>query len=130
VKSAGLRLAIHNHWWEFGNIDGKLIFNIMLENLDPELSFEVDTYWVKTAGCDPVAVLKSLDKRVPLIHIKDGPCIRTEPMVALGTGSMDIPSIAKAAENAEWLIVELDRCATDMLTAMKESITYMKTVVK
>jgi sugar phosphate isomerase/epimerase len=128
AKDAGLRLAMHNHWWEFGSIDGRLVFDVMLENLEPHVLFEVDTYWVKTAGCDPVAVVKSLGKRAPLIHIKDGPCKQPEPMVAVGSGSMDIPAIIEVAGNAEWLVVELDRCATDMLVALKESFSYMKTL--
>jgi hypothetical protein len=34
---------------------------------------------------------------------------------------MDFPPILKAGSSAEWLIVELDRCATDMLTAVETS---------
>ena len=33
-------------------------------------------------------------------------------------GMIDIPALLKAATHAEWLIVELDRCATDMAEAV------------
>jgi hypothetical protein len=49
-------------------------------------------------------------------------------MVALGEGVMDVPRIiAAGGKNTEWLIVELDRCATDMLTAVEKSYLYLKT---
>ncbi len=130
AKDAGLRLAIHNHWWEFVKLDGHLVFDIMLEHLDPCVFFEIDTYWVKTGGADPATIVKSLGKRAPLLHIKDGPCEQGQPMVAAGKGNMDFPPILKSAKFAEWYIVELDSCATDMLTAVKESLEYLKTVVK
>ena len=43
----------------------------MLESVNPEhLSAEIDTYWVKFAGADPVEVLKRYTGRLPLVHIK------------------------------------------------------------
>jgi hypothetical protein len=61
-----------------------------------------------------------------LLHIKDGPAVQGEPMVAAGEGSMDFPAIAQAAGGAtEWMIVELDACATDMLEAVEKSRRYL-----
>ena len=58
--------------------------------------------------------------------LKDGPLVQTEPMVAVGQGKMDIESIiAAGAGSTEWLVVELDRCATDMMTAVEKSYTYL-----
>ena len=126
LKQNGLRFAIHNHWWEFQNLGTTPVYQLMLKELDPAVLFEVDTYWVKTAGADPVQVVKELGKRAPRLHIKDGPCQQGQPMTAVGKGTMDFPPILKAATHAEWLIVELDACATDMLEAVKESLTYLK----
>ncbi|MEY4233701.1 MAG: hypothetical protein RL635_668, partial [Chloroflexota bacterium] len=36
-------------------------------------------------------------------------------------------SAIAAAANAEWWIVELDSCATDMLQAVQQSYTYLTT---
>jgi hypothetical protein len=47
-------------------------------------------------------------------------------MTALGEGVVDIPSVVKAgAESTDWLIVELDRCATDMMEAVRKSYQYL-----
>jgi len=46
--------------------------------------------------------------------------------VAVGVGVIDVLAIVKAGEgHTEWLIVELDQCATDMLTAVVKSCKYL-----
>jgi sugar phosphate isomerase/epimerase len=122
----GLTFGIHNHWWEFEQVEGRYPYKVMLECLDSAAFFEVDTYWVKTAGPDPAEVVRELGQRAPLLHIKDGPAVKGEPQVALGEGVMDFLSIVRAGEGAtEWLIVELDACATDMMTAVEKSYRYL-----
>jgi sugar phosphate isomerase/epimerase len=126
ARAHDLSFAIHNHWWEYEPVKGRLPYQVMLELLDPTVLFEVDTYWVKTGGPDPAAVVKELGARAPLLHIKDGPAVKNEPMVAVGKGVMDFPSILKAgAGHTEWLIVELDHCATDMMEAVAQSYRYL-----
>jgi sugar phosphate isomerase/epimerase len=122
----GMRFGIHNHWWEFEEVEGRPAWEILLEHLDPTVFFEVDTYWVRTAGSNPVTVLERLGNRAPLLHIKDGPCVVGEPMVAAGQGTMDIPAIVAAGEgHTKWLVVELDACATDMFEAVEASYRYL-----
>lgn len=122
----GITLGVHNHWWEFQKVNGQNAFEVMLEHLDPDVVFQVDTYWVKTAGVDPVQVINELGPRAPSLHIKDGPAVKDEPQVAAGDGVMDFPSIVQAAEGtAKWLVVELDRCASDMLAAVEKSFRYL-----
>ena len=121
----GLTLGYHNHWWEFAPVQDRLGFDVMLELVDPGVVFEVDTYWVQTGGQDAAALVKRLGTRAPLLHIKDGPATQDAPMVAVGQGVMDFHTIIPAASGAQLLIVELDRCATDMLQAVEESYRYL-----
>ncbi len=122
----GLTFGIHNHWWEFQQVEGRYVYHVMLEHLDPAIFFEIDTYWVQTAGPDPAQVVKELGPRAPLLHIKDGPAVRGEPHVAVGDGDLDFHAIVQAAGDAvEWLIVELDDCATDMVEAVAKSCRYL-----
>ena len=134
-KKEGLVFGVHNHWWEFEkNEDGKFPFEILFDKLDEDIFFEIDTYWVKVAGQDPAGIVGKFGKRAPLLHIKDGPATWTDsldedqpdPMVAAGQGIQDFPAIVSAAKgNTEWLIVELDNCATDMMIAVQESYKYL-----
>jgi sugar phosphate isomerase/epimerase len=126
ARAHGLSLGYHNHDFEFALVDGRQAHQRLRECLSPEVFFEVDTYWTQTAGVDPATTLKELGARAPLLHLKDGPAVRGQPMQALGEGVMDIPAVIQAsAGHAEWLIVELDECATDMLTAVKKSYQYL-----
>ncbi|UCC51924.1 MAG: sugar phosphate isomerase/epimerase [Anaerolineaceae bacterium] len=126
AKAHGLTLGVHNHWWEFEAVEGRTGYDIWRERLDPEIFFELDTYWIQTAGVDAAEVVRQAGSRAPLLHIKDGPATRDEAMVAVGDGRMDITAVVGAAgDNVEWLIVELDRCATDMMGAVEKSYAYL-----
>ena len=123
----GLELAIHNHWWEFKLMDGRPAMHHLTEMV-PDLRYELDTYWAANFGaCDPAAELSRIADKAPLLHIKDGPLEKKEPMVAVGQGKVDVPSVINAADpdTVEWLVVELDACATDMMTAIRESYEYL-----
>jgi len=132
AQANGLALGYHNHWFEFENrIDGESAHALMARLCAPSLFFEIDTYWVRTAGGDPAQVVRDYGPRAPLLHIKDGPAVRDAPMTALGGGVMDVPAVVQAARGrAEWLIVELDHCATDMFTAVEESFRYLSTLAR
>ncbi len=91
------------------------------------MSPQFDIYWVATGGADPAKLIGRYGARTKLLHIKDGPCVKDAAMTAVGQGEVDVPGAIKAGERAgaEWAIVELDRCDTDMLQAVKDSYTYM-----
>lgn len=126
VKAHGMSFGVHNHWWEFELVQGKYPYHIWLDELDNDIFFEVDTYWAQTAGLDAAGVVLEMGNRAPLLHIKDGPATQAGDMVAVGQGIMDVPGvIAAGVDNTEWLVVELDRCTTDMLTAVSESYAYL-----
>ena len=137
AKANGLQFGLHNHWWEFERQpDGRLAYLDLLKDLEEDIFFEIDTYWVKVAGLDPAGIVADFGTRAPLLHIKDGPGTFTkaldedkpDPMVAAGQGVQDFPAIvAAAAGRTEWMIVELDQCATDMFTAVEESFRYLTT---
>ena len=128
ANANGLSLGYHNHWWEFKQLNGAATVDLMLEELDDSVFLQIDTYWVQVGGLQAVEVLKRVGARAPLIHLKDGPLDTDGDMTAVGAGKMDVPGIVAAtAETAEWHIVELDRCATDMLEAVRDSYIYLTT---
>ena len=123
----GAALGYHNHWWEFSTtLDGATAWSTLFDQLDPTVFAEVDMYWATLGGADPRQVITDLGDRVWLLHVKDGPCDAPEsPMVAVGAGTLDIPSSLASAPAAKWHVVELDRCATDMFTALADSYAYL-----
>jgi len=130
ARQAGLRLGLHNHWWEYEVVEGVRPYQVLLKLCDPKIFFELDTYWATVGGCDPLAVIAELGDRAPLLHIKDGPANSSDALkTAVGQGSMPVPAILAAAKHAEWLVVELDDCATDMLVAVEESLRYLRSLL-
>jgi sugar phosphate isomerase/epimerase len=137
AKDNGLRFGLHNHWWEYRNtIGGKHPFEVLLEEIDPDIFFEVDTYWVKVAGHNPAEIVARLGARAQYLHIKDGPARyndqlavdNPDPMTAVGKGTQDFPAIVHAANGrTEWMVVEMDKTAGDVFTALQESVTYLRT---
>ena len=135
AKSNGLQFGLHNHWWEYRNkVDGRYVYQVLLDSVEPDIFFEIDTYWVKVAGHDPAKIVGEFGKRAPLLHIKDGPAKwndslpkdNPEPMVAVGKGTQNFPAIVNAANgNTEWMIVEMDVTATDVFAAIRDSYNYL-----
>lgn len=125
LGAAGLNFSLHNHWFEFEPVEGRLAMDRLLE-LVPSLNLEIDIYWCAAFGLnDPAAVVSRLRDKAPLLHVKDGPLVKGEPHVAVGSGVLDIPAVL-AAGDPEWWVVELDECATDMMEAVAQSYRYLK----
>jgi sugar phosphate isomerase/epimerase len=125
----GLRFGYHNHWFEWGNIGGRTAYEVLADALDPRVLLEVDTYWAAVGGQDVPDLLGRLGDRVRYLHVKDGPVPADDPrtvvMTAVGASEMPVADILAACPSAEWHVVELDRCATDMLTAVADSIAWL-----
>ena len=135
AKSNGLQFGLHNHWWEFRNkVDGRFVYQLLLDSAEPDIFFELDTYWIKVAGHDPAKIVAEYGARAPFLHIKDGPAKwddslpedNPDPMVAVGQGTQNFPAIVKAANgNTKWMIVEMDKTATDVYKAISDSYDYL-----
>lgn len=123
LEPAGVRVHYHNHWWEY-NAPNK--GDLMLE-LCPKVCPQFDIYWVATGGADPAQYIEKYADRSVLVHVKDGPCEAKAAMTAVGKGKVDVKAALTAADKAaaEWYIVELDRCDTDMVEAIRESYDYL-----
>jgi sugar phosphate isomerase/epimerase len=122
----GLRLGYHNHDFELSSlIAGRPALEVLADSLDPAVILEVDTYWAAVGGQDVPALLGRLGDRVRYLHVKDGPVTKEDPMTAVGSGRMPVAEILAACPSAEWHVVELDRCATDMLTAVGDSLAWL-----
>jgi sugar phosphate isomerase/epimerase len=70
-RKAGIQFAYHNHHFEFAPVDGKLPYELLLEQCDPKLvKMELDLCWITAAGKDPLEYFKRHPGRFPLVHVK------------------------------------------------------------
>lgn len=127
ARERGMTLGYHNHFWELTKMpDGRPALLHLFEHLAPTVFAEIDIYWAQVGGADPKELVAELGARVGLLHVKDGPADEPpSPMVAVGDGVVDIPGVLAATPSAQWHIVELDRCATDMFEAVDRSYDYL-----
>jgi sugar phosphate isomerase/epimerase len=133
IKQAGMQLCYHNHDFEFKQEGGKYLLEFLLEACGADLvKLEVDAYWVKKAGVDPVAFLQKYAGRCRLIHMKDMTADAKQDFAPVGTGSMDFKAIIPAARKAgvEWFIVEQDSANQPVLEAIAISLKNMRGLLK
>ncbi len=75
-KKNGLTLTYHNHTQEFLPCGSKTVFEVLMEETDPEyVSFELDCGWVAAAGANPFEILERYSGRIPLIHVKESAAV-------------------------------------------------------
>lgn len=127
LAGQGLRLGYHNHDFELSSLVGGVpALEVLADQLDDAVLLEVDTYWAAVGGQDVPALLGRLGDRVRYLHVKDGPVVsRDDFMTAVGAGRMPVAEILAASPSARWHVVELDRCATDMMTAVGDSLAWL-----
>ncbi|GCE47608.1 sugar phosphate isomerase/epimerase [Thermosporothrix hazakensis] len=126
-RDQGITFAFHNHAAEFTEVAGAYWLDRLFEAVDAEtLQCELDTYWAAYAGVDPVAYLKRLSGRVPVVHIKDMTPERT--FTEAGAGTLPIPSYIEAAQAAQsqWYLVENDAPQIPSLESAQRSLAYLK----
>ncbi len=105
LQAQDLRLAWHNHDFEFAKLpDGSLPMDVLLDDA-PNLLWEVDVGWTVLAGQDPLAWFARHGPRISALHIKDiakpGSQQVGDGWCSVGTGAIDwIPILAAARNNA------------------------------
>ncbi len=149
-KTADLQFAYHNHSFEFGPIDGQVPIEVIIESTEEDLvKIELDLFWTKVAGVDPVAFFEKYTGRFKLCHVKD--MIEEVPVnnsaslfmnpeelgkvlgkiANVGKGIVDFSTILKSAKQAgvEHFIVERDptqpNAHEEELALVKESFQYL-----
>jgi sugar phosphate isomerase/epimerase len=133
-KKNGIKFGYHNHDYGFVQLDGQYPQDVLMQNSDKNLvDFEMDIYWVVTAGQDPIAWIDKYPGRFKLSHIKDrkkgATSSQRDVSVALGTGSIDFRKILNDAgkKGMEYYIVEQEAYeGTTPIAAAKADADYLK----
>ncbi|RTY84589.1 sugar phosphate isomerase/epimerase [Flavobacterium sp. ZB4P23] len=100
-KAGGLKLAYHNHDFEFTKFGSTNGYEILLNETDKNLvDFEMDLYWVIRAGHDPLELFKKYPGRFKMWHVKDMDKVNPDWNAEIGTGTIDFKGIFAQAERA------------------------------
>jgi len=128
AKAAGLQFAYHNHDFEFPLVEGKVPYDVLLTETDPNLvKLEIDLYWITKGGQDPLTYFARWPGRIPLVHVKDGKGAPDWAMTEVGSGAIDWKRIFAKSEQAgiQHYFVEHDQPA-DPIASITASCAYLK----
>jgi sugar phosphate isomerase/epimerase len=120
-NARGIRFGYHNHDREFTELEGTVIYDFMLQNMDPDkVMFQLDLYWCVVGGKNPVDYFNKYPGRFEVWHIKD-----KEEVGASGT--MDFAAYFASAGIAglKYGIVEVEEYNFDPVESVRISLDYL-----
>ncbi|MNI23472.1 Inosose dehydratase [compost metagenome] len=134
LKDEGFRISYHNHAFEFNTqINGQSALAYLLNPAqDNDILAEIDVYWVKKGGYDPLTFIQTYAGRMPIIHLKDMTNDDKQSYAEIGTGSIDFVPILQwgEASGVEWYVVEQDTCPTDPMTCIQTSFNNLTKMIE
>ncbi|MDR2928829.1 MAG: sugar phosphate isomerase/epimerase [Cytophagaceae bacterium] len=122
VAGASMKFGYHNHAFEFEDkIDGVPLYDLLVENTsEHHVMFQLDVYWCKVGGFDPLVYLDKYSKRIQTLHIKDEKAIGA-------SGKFDYkPMFDKFYANGmkDWY-VEVEQYISTPQEDVKQSFDYL-----
>jgi sugar phosphate isomerase/epimerase len=138
LRENGLSFCYHPHGYEFRAYEKGTLFDFLAANLDPAwVNFEMDVFWIKHPGQDPVALLRKYPGRFPLMHLKDrangtpgnqNGHADVETNVVLGTGDVGIEAIMKEAKISGVKHFFIEDESSRSMEQVPKSIAFLKSL--
>ncbi|WP_443946148.1 TIM barrel protein [Pedobacter sp. AW1-32] len=129
-KAAGLKLAYHNHNFEFEKFGEVTGYDILLKETDKALvDFELDLYWAVRSGNDPIKLFKAHPGRFTMWHVKDMDKAKPALNAEVGTGSIDFKAIfaqAKLSGMKHFFVEHETNYKPNPMASVAASCAYIK----
>lgn len=129
-KQSGLKLAYHNHDFEFKKFGNQTGYDILLQETDKKLvDFELDLYWAVRSGNDPMELFKANPGRFTIWHVKDMDKSKAEWNTEVGEGSINFKSIFAAAKLSgmkHFFVEQETNYKPNLLESSVKSFHYIK----
>lgn len=134
----GIKLCYHPHGYEFRPYQNGTHFDYMVKKTDPRyVNYEMDVFWVKHPGQDPVALLKKYPKRFLMLHLKDREHgtkgnqegrAPDETNVVLGKGDVGIEAIMKQAKKIGVKYYFIEDESPKAVEQIPESLKFLRKI--
>jgi sugar phosphate isomerase/epimerase len=122
-----VKFGYHNYSFEFTPLNGQVPYDLLLKECDPRIvKMEIDVFWMKQGGGDPVKYMERYPGRFTMLHVKDmGPAPK-HAMMDVGQGTIDWKKIFRAGKlgGVEHVFVENDE-AKDQIDSIKRRYKYL-----
>jgi len=145
LAKSKINLYYHPHGFEFAKAGADApgydtVFDFFVDKILPEnMNFEMDVFWAKQAGQDPVALLRKYPKRFKMLHLKDRQPgtpdsqdghADVETNVVLGEGDVGIAEIMRVSKEIgiEHYFIE-DECSR-VMTQVPKSMDFLRSLRK
>ncbi len=127
ANSRGFTVGYHNHSFEFKKVGGVRIMDRLVNELDADFNFVLDTYWVQHGGGDVRYWIKKLAGRIEVLHLKDMVMEETQMFAEIGNGNLNWEGIMEEADKAgvKTYVVEQDTCKGDPFESIRMSYDYI-----
>ncbi|MDB5248844.1 MAG: hypothetical protein JWQ40_3238 [Segetibacter sp.] len=129
-KKHNIVFGYHNHEEEFEKVDGKVLYDILLDRSDPNLvKMEMDIGWMVVTGNDPFKYFEKYPNRFPLWHLKDMNLTKKES-TEFGKGGVDIRKLVANANKTgmKYYFVEQEEYASSAFESLTHDIEYLKSL--
>ncbi len=126
-RAMNMKFGYHNHEYEFEQDQGKILYDILMDETDPELvHMELDLGWVVAAGQDPLAYFNKYPGRFPLWHLKDMDLWENES-TEFGKGGLDIALMMKNKDKSgvKHIFIEQEEYASSPEESMRHNLKYL-----
>jgi sugar phosphate isomerase/epimerase len=138
LRENGLNFCYHPHGYEFRPYEQGTLFDYLVANTNAQwVNFEMDVFWIKHPGQDPVALLQKYPGRFPLMHLKDrkpgtpgNPYGRAdvETNVVLGSGDVGIAEIMRQAKQSGVKHFFIEDESSRSMEQVPRSIVFLKSL--
>jgi sugar phosphate isomerase/epimerase len=136
LKANGIVLQYHPHGFEFGPHGDGTLFDVLVSGVT-EASFQMDVFWVRQAGVDPVALLRKYPGRFTSLHLKDRAPgtphsgdgrADDDTNVTLGEGDVGIAAVVAEArrQGIRWFFLEDE--SSRVMEQVPRSIAYLESL--
>ncbi|MBY6037711.1 sugar phosphate isomerase/epimerase [Fictibacillus nanhaiensis] len=133
AKEYGIRVAYHNHDFEFYEMDGEMPFDVVYRETDPELvKMELDTYWAKFAGFEPEELLRTYNRRCVSFHLKDMVKKGNEKTSTIaGKGILDLKGFIQLADEqqVDYCVIEQEHFQGNPLKEVEQGVQNIKALL-
>ncbi len=126
-KKSGIMFGYHNHESEYDTVEGKVLYDVLLDNTQPGLvHMEMDLGWVIAAGKDPLSYFSKYPGRFPLWHLKDM-SLTEKKSVEFGKGKVDIIGLMKQAKQAgmKYYFIEQEEYAVTAFESLEYDYNWL-----
>tara|TARA_R110002049_G_scaffold902_1_gene6543 strand:+ start:9500 stop:10336 length:837 start_codon:yes stop_codon:yes gene_type:complete len=127
-KARNIKFGYHNHEYEFESENGKVFYDILLDNTQSDLVYmELDLGWVVVAGKDPLDYFKRYEGRFPLWHLKDMDMVKKES-TEFGKGGLNISQMLDHTKESglKYIFIEQEEYASTPFESMAHNMKFMK----